>query len=157
MVTRADLLEKEAEFDKALELYQRVLESAKDVPQLRHKIDTLKARWALKGEDHRKARAFIYDVWPKQETAAQIKARLDEARKAFRTCAKAGDTLTPQKLLKTYVVLTARLEKEAYSLQPDAREDDRKTATTIIALSVELRKFNEEVKDYLNNVKTPAE
>src|SRR5205807_1753427 len=67
MVKRADLLEKEAEFDKAIELYQRVLKDAdaKKVPEVAKKLEKLQTHWALKGEAHRKARAFIYDVWPK--------------------------------------------------------------------------------------------
>jgi tetratricopeptide (TPR) repeat protein len=159
MVRRADLLEREAEFDKAIELYQRVLKDAdaKNVPVVAKKLEKLQAHWALKDEAHRKARAFIYDVWPKQETAAQIKARLEEARKAFLTCKEAGDILTPQKLLKTYVVLTNHVVKEGDSLQPDAREDDLRKAKTIIALTDDLHKFNEDVKDYVANAKAPGE
>jgi hypothetical protein len=156
MLTRADLLEKEAEFDKAIDLYRGVLKDTKDL-QLRKKLENLEARWALKNEAHRKARAFIYDVWPKQETAAQIKARLDEVRKAFLTCKDAGDILTPQKLLKTYVVLTNHLVKEADSLQPDAREDDLRRAKTIIALTEDLQEFNEKVKNYVANAKAAGE
>jgi hypothetical protein len=159
MVTRADLLEKEAEFDKAIELYQRVLQDAdaKNVPKVAKKLEKLQTHWALKDEAHRKARAFIYDVWPKQETATQIKTQLDEARKAFLTCKEAGDILTPQKLLKTHVVLSNHLIKEADSLQPDAREDDLRRAKTIIALTDDLHKFNEEINDYLANAKAAGE
>jgi hypothetical protein len=76
---------------------------------------------------------------------------------AFMACKKAGDILTPQKLLKTYVVLTNHLVKEGDSLQPDAREDDLRRAKTIIALTDDLQKFNDEVKDYVANPRAAGE
>jgi hypothetical protein len=156
MVARADLLERDAEFEKAMELYERVLNEAGNDPQLREKLNTLKRSWGRDSEAHKQARAFIYNVWPKQETAAQMKSHLDEALKAFEACKKAGDILSPRKLLKTCVEQSARLAKEAEGLKPEAREDDRRTAKTIIDLTEQLQKFNEQVKQYLANAKPPA-
>jgi hypothetical protein len=156
MVARADLLERDAEFEKAIELYERVLKEGGDDPRLREKLNTLKQAWGRNSEAHSKARAFIYDIWPRQETAAQMDSRLSEAHKAFQACKEAGDILSPQKLLKTCVEHTARLAKEADGLRPEAREDDRRTAETIIKLTEALKKFNEQVKDYLAKAKPPG-
>jgi hypothetical protein len=156
MIARADLLEQNAEFEKAIALYERVLSEGGNFPQLREQLKTLKQAQGRDSEAHRRARRFIYDVWPKQETAVQMEAHLSEARKAFAACKEAGDILTPRKLLKTCVEHSARLAKEAEGLQPEAREDDRRTAKTIIELTDWLQKFNQEVKQYLAKTNQPA-
>jgi hypothetical protein len=156
LVLQADLQEREDEFDKAIQLYERVLREGGDNPALRDKLDTLRRAWAPKNNAHAKARTFIYETWPKLETAAQIKDSLDEARNAFRVCKENGDILTPRKLLKTYVTHSSRLAKEVDALRPEEREDDRKTAETIIELTSKLKEFNEDVKEYLRNAKVPG-
>lgn len=154
MIAQADLQEREDEFDKAIQLYKSVLaertqvEGAED-PALRRKLDALTQAWTPKNDAHAKARAFIYETWPKLETAAQINARLDEARKAFQTCKDNGDILTPRKLLKTYAIHSSRLEKEVNALRPTEREADAKTAETIVKLTPKLKELNDEVKEYL--------
>ncbi|HLJ94284.1 MAG TPA: hypothetical protein VKU02_13940 [Gemmataceae bacterium] len=149
LAAKAKLLEEEAEFDKAIEFYQSIRDGGGDTPQLREKIETLQRARAPKNPAHAKAQAFIYETWPKLETAAQINARLNEARQAFETCKEVGDRFAPQKLLVAYRLLTTRLEKESEGLNPEAKEDDRKTTELIIALAPKLKEFNEQVKEYL--------
>jgi hypothetical protein len=153
MLAEANRREREAEFDKAIALYQQVLEKSGDIPDLRRHLDALKNAWAVKSEAHAKARDFIYHVWPKQQKAAQMKARLDEARNAFQVCKEAGDSLSPQMLLKTFAEHTRQLDQEVDALHPDQKEDDLKTTQTIIDLTKELKKFNDEVKEYLAKAK----
>jgi hypothetical protein len=156
MMAKADHLEREAEFGKAIELYQQVLDQSGDNPKLRGHLEALKRAWATKSEVHAKAREFIYQVWPNQQTAAQMKARLEEARQAFQVCKEAGDTLSPRKLLMTFVEHTRRLEQEVETLRPDQKEDDRKTAQTIVDLTKELQKFNDKAKEYLEKTPPPG-
>ena len=85
-----------------------------------------------------------------------MRARLDEAREAFQVCKEAGDSLSPRKLLKTFVDHTARLDKEVDAFHPDQKEDDLKTAKTIIALTDDLKKLNDQVKEYLQKAKPPG-
>jgi tetratricopeptide (TPR) repeat protein len=153
MVAQARHLEREAEFDAAIKLYERVLEQVPDSPQVRDKLMELKREWTPKNEAHARAQKFIYETWPSLQTAAQIQARLDEARKAFQICKENGDSLSPRKLLKTYEEHAARLVKEVDALRPAEREDDRRTAETIEKLTPELEKFNEQVKQYLSKPK----
>jgi hypothetical protein len=162
MAAQADLLEREADFGKAIELYEKALElyrqieKSGDNAELRRRLDGLKQAWATKSQAHAKARDFIYRVWPTQQTAAQMKAGLEEARRAFQVCKDAGDTLTPRKLLKTFVDHTARLDKEVDVLHPDQKEDDRKTLEIITALTDEFKELNDDVKAYLEKAAPPG-
>jgi hypothetical protein len=153
MLAQAAHQEREAEFDAAIKLYQQVLAEAGDSPQVREKLDKLTRDWTPpKNEAHARARKFIYETWPRLQTAAQIQAHLNEARKAFEACKENGDRLAPRKLLKTYEAHTALLNKEVDALRPAEREDDQRTAETIVKLTPELKKFNEEVKGYLSKM-----
>ena len=149
LAAQAKFQEQEAEFDAAIKLYKQVQAQGEDTPELRAKIAALEGARKPKNKQHEKAQAFIFDAWPKLETATQINARLEEARLAFSTCREVGDTLSPQKLLKAYAMHTERLAKEGDTLQPQDKEDDRKTAQLIIDLSQKLKEFNEQVKEYL--------
>ena len=135
---------------------ERMLNEVGNFPQVRAKLNTLKQAQGQDSEAHKQARAFIYNVWPKQETAAQMESRFNEAQKAFEECKKVGDILSPRKLLKTCVEHIARLAKEADGLKPDAREDDRRTAVTIIHLTDRFKKLNEAVKQFLASAQRPA-
>jgi hypothetical protein len=154
MLAQAAHLEREAEFDAAIKLYEQVLKQGGDSSQVCERLNKLKQEWSPpKNEAHARARKFIFESWPRLETAVQIQAHLDEARKAFAICKENKDSSSPRKLLKTYEVHTARLVKEVDALRPEDREDDRRTAETVLKLQPELEKFNHEVKQYLSKPK----
>lgn len=147
MAEQARLLEGQADFEGAIQLYKRVLSDGGDDPRLRKHLTQLEDGWKIKSEDHRKARAFIYEVWPRYETAAQMKANLKHAQDAFDTCRKSDDTLTPVMLRKTNVAHTSKLAREVDSLRDT--DDDRRTAQDIIALTDGLGKLNKDIDDFL--------
>jgi hypothetical protein len=145
---QARLLEGQADYQGAIDLYRQVIGQGGDDPQLRRRLGELEKAWAVKDDSHRQARDFIYRKWANAQTAVQVKARLRELHKSFEICREANDHLTPQKLLLLNLGLVAKLEKEAETLHPQDNDDDRRTAQTIVDITQELKKVNDEVRDF---------
>jgi uncharacterized membrane-anchored protein YhcB (DUF1043 family) len=82
-----------------------------------------------------------------------MKAQLKDARNALQICQRAGDHLTPVRLLKANIAHQARLQKEFDGLQGEASEEDRAKAKTIAEVAEELKKLTEEVSSYLASAK----
>jgi hypothetical protein len=162
LVKQAQLLEGDAEFGKALEVYDKVLAKItaaglKD-PKLndygKH-VDQLKANWAVKGRAHEAARTFIYETWPGLDPEDLKQRGVAEARKALDACRKAGDTLAPQKLAKVALAHQGRLNQKRSELNPDLSTDDVKAAQAIEATLDDLAKLLEEVNDVLKQNTLP--
>jgi hypothetical protein len=151
---QASLLENDLEIGRAIELYEEVLKQGGNDPKLRTHLDDLKKGWALKGEDHAKARAFVYETWPKADSLSNLKADLPRAHEAFAACRAVGDHFTVQKLQRVSVAHRARILKEVDSLNPQEREDDRKRLETILALDEELKKLIQDLSSYLGGGKS---
>ncbi len=147
-VSQAQLLEGEAEFGKALALYDEVLAAGLDDPDLKKYADKLREAWKLKGDRHKQARAFIEETWPGVDPL-RMKDRLAEARQAFEACRTAGDSLTPQKLIKVAVVHAAKLKERLGTLNPDVNEDDRAVARVIADTATDLNKLVKDVNAFL--------
>src|ERR1019366_9028735 len=96
LIERAYLLEKEADFEPALRLYEQVVKASPDQAKIKAHLDQLKKAWALQGERHEKARAFLYQTWPTLDIAG-LQKNLDRANESLAACRDAGDKLTPQK------------------------------------------------------------
>jgi hypothetical protein len=148
-LSQAQLLENDAEFGKALDLYEQVLKEDSDNADLKKRYDKLKEDWTLKGDKHREAREYIYETWPNVD-ALKLKAELPKAREAFETCRDAGDFLSPQKLRKAVVVHAAHLKEQLAALMTDVNEDDRKAAKDIQEISEGLNSLVKEVNAYLD-------
>ncbi len=152
MAEQARRLEDEAEYDQAIELYEKILKGTEEKsPALEERLKKLKEDWKLKDEEHEKARKFIYRTWPKLETAAAMKQKLDEVHKAFETCKKVGDYLSPRKILKVNLAHGKKLNKEKDTLRDN--EDDRRTAKTIGDVFDALTDLSVEVEAYLKTKK----
>jgi hypothetical protein len=152
-IGRAQLLEEEADFPKAMDLYAEIVAEGKDLPgvdRYARRLEQLKQDWALKDD---KARAFTYDVWPGLETAAQLKEKKDEAFKALQACRQVGDRLTPLKLLQATTLHMTQLGKRLQSLLASNNEDDRTEGKLITELLEDLKKLTEETTTYLNQGK----
>src|SRR5262249_38694039 len=111
------LEEREAEYGKAIELYEKVLAN-KDDAKLRERLGRLKEAWKPKSDKHKEARAFIYDVWPQDADARTMKGRLDEARAAFQACKDTKDPLGPRRLVKVATAHAGKLTKQYEALAP---------------------------------------
>ncbi len=157
LVERAKLLESQAEFGKAIDLYEKVLQEGANDPNLAALVKKLKAAWEPKSDEHREARTFIYDTWPQLTKAADLKANLDKAHAAFGSCRNAGDQLSPQKLLKATVTHAGNLAKELDELALQTNEDARRTAETIDEVSAGLKKLIDDVTTFLPKPKPAPE
>jgi hypothetical protein len=153
-VSQAQVLEGEAEFGKALELYEQVLASGLDDADLRKHYEKLKKDWEVKGDKHKQAREFIYETFPGLDPL-KLAEHLDEARQAFETCKAAGDTLSPLKLLNVALADAGKLKEKLNSLQ-EGNEDDRTIARHIVEVADGLNKLVKDVKAYLDSA-APAE
>jgi hypothetical protein len=148
-INQGGLLESEAEFGKALELYQEVLNSGVEFPKLQERFKKLNDVWQIKDDRHRQARTFAYNIWPKLDLAG-LKARLPEAQTALGECKRVGDTLTPVKLLRSAVGHVAKLNEQEQALNPTVNQDDIKTAETIAEVREALGKLIQEINALLD-------
>jgi hypothetical protein len=150
---QAQLSENAGEFEKAIQLYEAIVQKEGEQSSVSSHLKKLKESWQVKDESHRQARNFIYAVWPKCNTSDKMKANMDQARKALQTCRAAGDKLSPLKLLKANIAHTAQLNKESEGLEPEKNEEDRTRFQTIADVADELKKLTEEVNAFLNESK----
>ncbi len=159
MAEVAQLKESEAEFDEAIGLYKKVLQEGQNEPALRPYADhlaKLEKAWAPKNDAQKLARAFIYKTWPGLTSAADLKAHMDEAKKALQACVEAGDRMTPLKLIKSNTAhattLAKRLETVLQSTDPEAKKEGQ----TIVEVSTELEKLTTEATNFVRSGKAAA-
>jgi len=147
-VKRAELLEKQAEFDKALELYEQVLKSP-NTAEVKARADQLKAEWQIKNKEHGDARLFLYETWPKLDLS-ELQAKLGKARESFKVCKEAGDRLTPLKLQLVNIQHATALVQELEVLRkaPDSQDNHQKLRT-MHELATDLRSLQTEVTAWI--------
>jgi tetratricopeptide (TPR) repeat protein len=152
-VERARLLETQADFDQAIDLYEKILDAHPKQTNVRERLVRLKKAWAKQDEKHGKARTYIYKTWPALTDPAKLQEARLEIRWAFEVCKAKGDALSPQKILRTIVKHTDHLKKRLNALGRLSREDDRKEAEIIAEVAKELKKLHKDVADYLKEKK----
>jgi tetratricopeptide (TPR) repeat protein len=155
LIERARLQEDEAAYEQAIELYEEVLKKDPAQKTVADHLGQLKRDWQVRGPEHFKAREFIYATWPKLDTAG-LKARLDDARKAFARCREAGDVLTSRKLLLANVAHTNNLIKRREVLKNQESVDARAEREAILQVADGLRQLHTAVSDYLRQTKEAA-
>jgi hypothetical protein len=148
LLERAGLYEKEAEFAQAIRLYERVVATSPDQTKVKAHLDQLKHSWTEKGDKHKKARKFIYEIWPTLDVA-QLQKNLDAAKDAVAACREAGDKLTPQRLLRANATHTANLQRQLDTLKRRDGEDDRNQAKALVQISEGLRRLHDEVEAFV--------
>ena len=89
--------ERQADYEKAIETYEKILDEAGEWKEIHERLDKLKKEWEPKGEKHREARDFIYQKWTKLDTPG-LKAEMEKAKQALAECKHAGDKIGPQSL-----------------------------------------------------------
>jgi tetratricopeptide (TPR) repeat protein len=152
-IEQARLLENDGDFEKAIQLYEGILQTEGSQSSIADRLKKLKQRWQVKDERHGRARAFIYGAWPQYTKASQMKEHMEEARRAFQVCHETGDSLSPIKLLKANIAHTAQLNKESEGLEPEKSEDDRTKFQIIADVADDLKKLTEEINSFLNESK----
>jgi hypothetical protein len=126
---RALLLEKEADCQEALNIYDKILAESPKEAKVREDRDRLAKAWQLRGPEHKEARDFVYEVWPKLDLKG-VQDNLEKARRFMQVCKKAGDKYTPLKLLRSSPAhateLKRRLEQVLRLDSEDARAERKR-------------------------------
>lgn len=146
--------EREADYAKAIELYEKVLANQDD-PKLRERLGRLKEAWKPKNEKHRDARDFIYITWPQEKEARVMKERIDQARQAFIVCKDIKDPLGPRRLVKVATAHAGRLAKELEGLSPNVNEDDVAPAKELVEVLDKLALLIKDVNAYISVTPLP--
>ena len=152
LLERARLLEAEAEYDRAIRLYEQVMQASPEQGKIKAHLDQLKASWTPKGEKHSQARAFIYEIWPTLDVAS-LQKNLPLATDALATCREAGDKLTLQKLLRVNVTHTVNLKKQLETLKRRDSEDNRNQAKIVAQISESLLRLHNDAVTFLGKRK----
>jgi hypothetical protein len=147
-------LEAEGDYGRAIELYEKVLARTKDA-KLEQRLKKLKAAWEPQGDEHKKARAFIYDTWPKLESPTVMKERVKEAQKALAVCRKVKDPFGPRKLLKVALLHATKLTQQAEALSPEFSEQDAKPAQELAEVLKPLAELIAEAKKDVEQTPVP--
>jgi hypothetical protein len=145
---RARLLEAEADFGRAIAVYEKVLEARPKETKVREHLDELKASWALKDDKHAVARAFVYETWPKLDFAS-LKKNLATARQAVATLKAAGDRLTAEKMRQTDAIHVANLNKELERLKRNFTDDNKSRAKAINDIATGLSQLHAELTAFI--------
>jgi hypothetical protein len=158
LLERAALLESQADYEEAIRLYQKVLAESPGQANasVRAHLEDLQRAWKLQGPEHAKARQLIYGTWPKKMDTAGMKASLPQAWQALRECQKAGDRLSPKKMLPADLAHASWLKDRLEVLRrtPD-REDSRAEAKLILQLAEDLRRLHAEVSTFVKDKTAP--
>jgi len=166
LAQKADALENQAEFGKALEVYRELKEKLKATGKEDQKVDNhiaeLARIWETRDPDLRKHRSFVYDTWPKLDYSGSkadldaFKANIERARKALETCKKAGDYLTPLKLSKGTDALLGKLQQRYTKLLPTAKVnvEEAEAVTNLDAVIKDLGSLLSEITSFLEERKS---
>ena len=149
LLERARLFEREAEFEKALSLYEQVLQASPDQAKIRAHLDKLKQAWAPKSKEHAAAQDFICKTWLALDVA-ELPKNLEDAKAALAQCKAADDRLTPQKLLRVNVIHMANLKQQLETLKRKDSEDNRNRAKTLVQISEALLRLHSETAAFLD-------
>ncbi len=148
ILERARLLEGEAEYDQAIQLYEKVLADSPNQPKGAQHLAKLKRAWAIKSAEHDQARRFIYQTWPRVEPG-ELKSRLAQGRQALQTCQAAGDAMSLQRLLSANVVHAGSLKKRLDVLKRQEGDDSRAEARTLAQVADALRQLHAEATAFV--------
>lgn len=152
-IAKGQLAESNADFQQAIEIYEKVNAETQDFPDLRKRLDQLKKEWTAQDETHRAAQRFIYETWAKVADVAAIRDKLPEARKALTVCREAKDRLSPQKLQHTNFELVKKIREEQEQLERKSGEDALQQLKLIAETVPELQTLIKDVAEYLKTTK----
>jgi hypothetical protein len=148
LLSQARLSFAQADYDRGIALYKQMLELGDD-PKHRQFLENLESQWKVRDADHGKARAFLYDTWPKALTAAEMHAQIGQAETSFRKCREVGDKLSPRKLEQTFPEQITKLAEEVKAAEA-GKEEEREAKLKVIAdVTGKITKLSQEVTDFL--------
>jgi hypothetical protein len=148
-VVRAQGLENQLEIGKALEIYKKVIQEGFKDKDLEDRVRKLEAIWRPINEEHGRARAFLYDTWPKLTTTKQLLDNVKKAEDALDVCIKAKDRFGPKRLLTATLEHCERLNKEAARLNPVLNVGDVEPVEKIKEANEKLEALALKANEYL--------
>jgi hypothetical protein len=132
--------------DKAIAAYEEVLKQAGDWPDARRRLDELKRAWAVHGDSHRVARAFVYDVWAKTSSADDVSRHLPAARKAWAELRTARDKYAARKFHRGLISAAGLVGRRDEELRQNEGDDVVKSRESLKETSEGLRSLLAEVE-----------
>jgi hypothetical protein len=148
LVEKAKQLELRAEAGQAIALYRRLQKSGYASTELDGHLRQLEEDWRLKGEEHARARQFIYEVWPGLD-ADGLGTNVERAEKALAVCREAGDKIGPAKMLAVMAGHRNKIKDQLDRLNPEANADDVKPAKELSELLPRLGKLDAALRTHL--------
>jgi tetratricopeptide (TPR) repeat protein len=145
---KARLLETQAEYQQALDIYNAILKDNPQETNVRDDRNRLAKAWQLHGPAHEQARKFIYETWPKLDLVG-LQAEMKKAGEALAACKKAGDRLTPRKMLQASVTHAANLKKRLETVQRLDSEEGRAEAKRLVQVGQEFRSLLNELTAFV--------
>ncbi len=124
LVEQASLLESQAQYDEAIDNYQKAAALLPEPGKVGERLTILRAGWEIKNDAHRQARKFVVETWPKIDVAV-IKEHLVGAQKALDVCRDVGDRLTPRRFLMANVDHLANISQVVEKLKRSRTAEDQ--------------------------------
>lgn len=145
----AEDLVNQGDVDQAIANYR---EAVRLCPRagFQQRLHQLIRTWEIKDDDHRKARAFVCQVWP-EVAITELRRRQPEAEAAFRKLVQVGDYLTARRLLKATGEHLRELADLVDMLSGRSAEVDRKECREYIELTDKIARFQLDVGAYLKD------
>jgi hypothetical protein len=142
----------EADYDKAISIYEEIVRIGKDleaVQPFKDRLAKLKEQWVVKDPDHKKARDFIYNTWPKLTSAVDLKEKMPEAKKSLAKCILVEDRLTPEMLLRANIDHFNRLAKRLEAVRDSDNPDDRNEGKAILDVKSDLEELTKQASNFI--------
>ena len=143
----AEDLIKQGDIEEAIGAYREAVRMAPQ-PALQTRLEALEQTWAIKDEEHRKARTFVFHVWPPTRIR-KLEDSLPEAERAFKKLQEVDDYLTARALLKGTGDHLRDLADLVDMLSQRESEEDRTACRGYMELTEKTARFQLDVGAYL--------
>lgn len=134
-----------AEFDQAIALYDTLLKASPGLSKVEERLAKLREAWALSGPEHKEARRFLLETWPRVEVM-DLDKHLPVAKKSLEVLKGAGDRLTPIRMVKANVTHGANLSKKLEALGRVGTDDSINQAKVLRRVGRDLLALDEEAR-----------
>jgi hypothetical protein len=154
LVQRAETQREEADFDAAIRTYEEILAEFGVRPDIQKRLDDLKVAWAIKDDEHRRAREYAYGPWAAIAKFEDVRDRLSRAREMFEVCRAAGDKLTALKFSLVASGAADIIVRTVEELEQSPADSDKVNLKTARDLSKELQAFLADLSKFIRSEKT---
>ncbi len=134
--------------DAAIELFEMSLKQDPKQPAVAAFLKRLKAGAQIKSRQHKDARTFIYETWPRLKHEDMLK-RMKEATLAFQLCQVDDDILAIRKLQRVNEKHNADLEAVLNSISDPPTPEERDKAELVLKIAEGLIELEGRIHAYL--------